>query len=193
MVNQLTGDWRRPWIASHGSLHQPAWPVQLSETHAHPPAIPEGKRTAGPPGLARTGDPAAPSRQHTTVLTPPAGSSPRLHTALGSTEHRCPRPPTPRVPPPHHWAGGLLHIPASDRYLKYPGSPPFLPPLSATAARTGVAGEVPDFSASSCLPLARGHAPCPGRTCTLETSLFLSRSCQGHGDCCPLPPGVPRT
>lgn len=32
--------------------------------------------------------------------------------------------------------------------------------------------------------------PCPGRTCTLETTtLFLSRSCVGCGDCCPLPPG----
>lgn len=99
MVNQLTGDWRRPWIASRGSLHQPAWPVQLSETHAHPPAIPEGKGTAGPPGLARTGDPAA---HHS--ITPPAGSSPRPHTALWSTASLSPAT-APRVPPPHLWAG----------------------------------------------------------------------------------------
>lgn len=191
-VNQLTGDWRRPWIASRGSLHQPAWPVQLSETHAHPPATPEGKGTAGPPGLARTGDPAAPLPAAHHSITPPAGSSPWPHTALRSTASlSLATGPTGATCTP--LGRGSLHIPPSDRYLKYPGSPPFLPPSSATAARTGVAGEVPDCSASSCLPLARGHAPCPGRTCTLETLLFLSRSCQGHGDCSPLPPGVPRT
>lgn len=31
-------------------------------------------------------------------------------------------------------------------------------------------------SSASCLPVARGHVPCPGRTNTLEAMLFLSRS-----------------
>lgn len=41
--------------------------------------------------------------------------------------------------------GGSLHIPHSDGYLKYTGSPPFLPPSSATAAGTGEAGRCTGF------------------------------------------------
>lgn len=45
-------------------------------------------------------------------------------------EHRFTGPRPRGVPRTHPWAGGgSLHIPPSDCYLKYTGSPPFLAPI----------------------------------------------------------------
>lgn len=126
MVNQLTDGWRRPWTASRGSLHQPAWPVQLSETTRKPTRHPSGaKAPLGHLDLHGLGPARTRQLPHRSIT--PAGSSPWPHTALRSTASPAPGPTGCHVRTPGQ--GGSLHTPPSDCYLKYTGSPPFLAPL----------------------------------------------------------------
>lgn len=74
MANQRTGDWRRPWTASRGSLHQPAWPAQLSEKpHRATRYTLEDKGTAElHVGSQRLGPANGPAHSSTAASPPPA-------------------------------------------------------------------------------------------------------------------------
>lgn len=165
MVNPRTGGWRRPWTASRGSLHQPAWPVQLSETPRKPTCCPlRAKAPLGHPGLHGLG--LATTQQlpllaaHRSI--PPAGSSPRPHTALRSTASPCPQPRGGATYAPLGRAGLAAH-PTLRLLFKTHGEPTLPTPLVSRSCwdRSGR-----EMFRNSLPPLAflslEGTCPVPG-------------------------------
>lgn len=170
MASQRTGDWRRPWTASHGSSPQPAWPARLSEMPRRATRHPSRTRALLGCAWARKG-----WAQPTALPTAALGHHPRRQLAAAAhclTEHRFPCPE-------HQPCGGHARTPGRGGARCTPHPSTAIENTQGTFVLQlliGAAGRRTGFLSASCLPVARGRVPFPGRTRTLEAMLFLSRS-----------------